>query len=173
MKNLIKLKHPLIIGTVIPLFLYLVMAELIQGGAAYIAGSKGVSFTVSGIKLHALFLLNTGSVTAAVIYLIPYFVMFLSFSGAVTGLKKALPGYYRHLLIVIAVVSSGLLIFSLFQGGFSIVLGLNSDNDYVVLKNYLKLSQTEGVIAVFLMVILTGGYLNLLLKRILTYIKTN
>lgn len=168
-----KFKHPLILGTLAAFIFSLVIAELFQGAAAYFAGGKEIGFTVSGIKLHSLFHLDAGPAAAVVVYLFPYLAMFAAFTGAVTGLKKTVPGYYRHLLIVFAIVTSGLLVFNLFQGGFSIVLGLNSDNDYVALKNYLKFSQVEGVIAVFMMVLFTGGYTNFMLKRILTYIKTN
>jgi hypothetical protein len=169
----IKNKKIIILGFFSALVFSLILCEFIQGCAAFLAGATNLSFGFSGIKLYAVFHYSGTAAASVIIYSIPFWLMLAGIYLPVYGLKKTEPGRYRHFFIVFSLVQSGLLIFNLFHGAFSIILKANLENDWVCIVNTLKLDEAGALIFVILMVLFTAGYLNLLLKTILKYININ
>lgn len=160
-------RNPFFIGAVGGIIFPLYVWEVIQGIVAFAAGAQNIDFGISGIKLCAYFDWEKGAAAGVIIYLIPYLLSM----GTVTAIfklqKKAFAGSYRNLLIAFFIVQSGLLILNVFYGAFSIILKFNPDNDWVKLTKLMGLTETTSMLFIFMIIIFTAGYLNLILKRIL------
>lgn len=166
MKNI----KPLIYGVLSAAAFSLVLCEIIQGLIAYAAGASGLSFKLGGIKLYADYNLNAGAVPSGIILLLPYLITLAVITSSIRMLKRIEAGSYRNSLIAFSLVVSGFFIFDLFYSAFSIILKFNFGNDWVRLVSLMNLSETGGIIFIFFIIIFSMGYLNLLLKRIMTYI---
>jgi hypothetical protein len=153
-------------GVLFPLFVW----EVIEGIIAFAAGAQNLDFKMSGIKLCAGFSWEGSAITGAIVCFIPYLLSICTVTVLFRLQNKAYAGAYRHLLIAFLIVLSGYLLLDVFYGAFSIILKFNPDNDWVQIAAFLGLKETAGMLFIFMIIIFTAGYLNLLLKRILHYI---
>jgi hypothetical protein len=160
-------RNPFLIGAVGGIIFPLYVWEVIQGIAAFFAGAQNVNFGISGIKLCTYFDWVKGEAVGVIIYLIPYLLSMAAVTTIFKFQKKAFAGPYRHFLISFFIVLSGLLILNIFYGAFSIILKFNPDNDWVKIITLMGLTETTSMLFIFMIIIFTAGYLNLILKRIL------
>ncbi len=102
--------------------------------------------------------------------MLPFIVIIATIEFSVRLLKRHSPGFMRYAVIVFSLFLSGFLLIDTFYSAFSVLLQFNYLNDWVQLVNLLGLSEGERMVFVFVMIILTSGYLNLSAKRIIKYI---
>jgi hypothetical protein len=166
----IKNKKALLLGFITAMLFSLIFCELIQGLTALAFGALGLNYKVSGIKLCAYFVLNSGVTLNSIILMLPYFLTIAAIELSVQLLKKHSPGFIRYYIIIFSLALSGFLLFDTFYSAFSVILRFNYGNDWVQMTNLLNMSEGGRITFIFLIIIFTAGYLNLSSKRIIKYI---
>jgi len=161
---------PVLIGAFSGAFFSFILCEVIRAAAAYLAGAERFHFHWSGIKLQLGFVLHSKAILAVLIYLIPFILNISVITSALQMMRKLPVGAKRHTIIIFSLFIIGYIIIDLFYGAFSIVLNFNRENDWFMIPQSLGLSGTGSAIFIFFVIILSMGYLNLLLKNILQYI---
>lgn len=167
----IKNKSSLITGMLLSILFLLYLPELFQYLLSIILGVNShleFVFIVPVVTIENT--VNSSLFSQITVGFVHYLYLVVICESGSFLLGKSYVGFYRFSLIIFLLVHAGYLLFYTFFNAVVTILELTVVNDWKNIFINLSLSNLQYFIIIFLIIILTAGYLNLLSKRILKYV---
>ena len=168
----IKNKKSLVLGVFFSFFLIAFVVPLISAGVAQIFGIKDIRLNLNFYHINSNFTMEGkhSFINYLLVYLSPVFIYAAIQITLMVLLRKTPAGTMRFIFIFIILFTSGYLIIDIFYGAFMVILNINSANNWKLFLDHTQFGEMQKIGFMFFSLIVLTGYLNLVAKKIVSYI---
>ena len=167
------MKPSLLAGVLAGYTVVFLLAPLFQYLAGLILGIDGIHLSFEYYKLTCEFELvsGAGNFISIIVLLTPTLLYVFNIEINSYSLTRITPGFYRNFFIVYQLVLIGYLLVNVFVGAVTVILKLDTGNEYAaIINDILGLTMPASFLVILVILILLTLYINITTKRILKYI---